>query len=172
MASSTRYLVVNFLLHSYNVSTGHCHVRVCKKGVVSMAVYKVSDLLSKLLEVSDDGYTLVEITELEAEDDYPESLSFAAVSDYECVDYEDVSSVSETDIESSNSFDASDFFPISFTFDEIDAIKYSIDNTLENLKLLMKSSNCSRDSFDNMKAASVACRNLQAKLSHRLKDFE
>lgn len=137
-----------------------------------MAVYKINDLLSKLLEVSNDGYSLVEISELEADEDFPECLSFSAVSDFECIDYEDVSSVSETDIESSDDFESSDFFPISFTFDEIYTIKYSIDNWLEYLKLLMKSSDCPRDSYDDMKAASVDCRNLQAKLSRRLKEFE
>lgn len=137
-----------------------------------MAVYKVNDLLSKLLEVSDDGYSFVEITELEADEDSLESLSFTGISDFECIDYEEVDSVSESEIESSDSFDSSDFFPISFTFDEIYAIKYSIDNSLEYLKLLMKSPDCPKDAFDDMKASSVACRNLQAKLSRRLKEFE
>ena len=137
-----------------------------------MAVYKVNDLLSKLLEVSEGGYSFVEITELEADEDSLESLSFTGISDFECMDYEEVVSVSEAEIESSDSFNSSDFFPISFTFDEIDAIKYSVDNTLEYLKLLMKSADCPKDAFDDMKASSVVCRNLQAKLSRRLKEFE
>lgn len=77
-----------------------------------MAVYKVNDLLSKLLEVSGDGYSFVEITELEADEDSLESLSFTGISDFECIDYEDVDSISETEIESSSSFDSSYLYHI------------------------------------------------------------
>ena len=58
-----------------------------------MAIYKISDVISRLKEMDDDGYVFADISIFEADEDEPESISFEAIEDLDCsVDYETVES--------------------------------------------------------------------------------
>lgn len=58
-----------------------------------MAIYKISDVISRLKEMDDDGYVFADISILEADEDEPESISFEAIEDLDySVDYETVES--------------------------------------------------------------------------------
>ena len=63
-----------------------------------MTAYRISDLINKLAEIMNDGYELVQILEMEADDDFPEHLAFEAV-EYQnsTVDYEEVESIEVSD---------------------------------------------------------------------------
>lgn len=58
-----------------------------------MATYNISSLLSRLAEIKQDGYSFVDITELSADDEFPESLHFDALDEFETVDYEEIESI-------------------------------------------------------------------------------
>ncbi len=58
-----------------------------------MAIYKISEVISRLKEMDDDGYVFAEINILEADGDEPEAISFEAVEDFDSTnDYETVNS--------------------------------------------------------------------------------
>lgn len=58
-----------------------------------MAIYKISEVISRLKEMDDDGYVFAEINILEADEDEPEAISFEAVEDFDSTnDYETVNS--------------------------------------------------------------------------------
>lgn len=58
-----------------------------------MATYDISDLLSRLAEIKQDGYSFVDISELSATGEYPESLHFDAVDEFDFIDYEEIESI-------------------------------------------------------------------------------
>jgi hypothetical protein len=58
-----------------------------------MAIYKISEVISRLKEMDDDGYVFAEINILEADGDESEAISFEAVEDFDSTnDYETVNS--------------------------------------------------------------------------------
>lgn len=142
-----------------------------------MAYYKTRDLLNRLHEIYDDGYPLVEVSLMEADDDFPESLHFDATEpeSYECVDYEEVESCEDPDNPDSLTFTIHPDDPchqITFTYSEIDTIFNAVGNALEYFKQESKNRSNPRETLDEIKATSIRCRNLQAKLIKFLKNFD
>lgn len=138
-----------------------------------MAVYKSIELFNKICEILNDGYEYVEVTDLDNA-----SLSFEAIADeIESIDYEEIDSC---DIPDDYDFDkpsisiSSDSFcyNINFTYKEIATISHAVNNALAYFKDCLEDSSCSRDVRDEIKASSVECRNLQAKLNRLLKHIK
>ncbi len=135
-----------------------------------MATYKISDLYNRLCEMSADGYEYVDIALLSADDDLPEVLSFYAIENsYGSVDYEPVDSCElpeDYDIEtSSHKFAPTDYCSeIPFTYHEVIAIRYAVDDTLKHSKAILNDPSESSETKKTVKQQSVALRNLQAKL--------
>ena len=44
-----------------------------------MAIYRITDILNQLVQITSDGYDYVDLTSLEANDDFPASLDFSAI---------------------------------------------------------------------------------------------
>lgn len=142
-----------------------------------MAIYKASDLFNQISQIINDGYTYVDITELEADDEDPASLSFDVIEDAFCsIDYESVSATELPENYNSETsrpvFGMDDFCgDISFTYKEIFVIKQSLDNALEYLKDCSNDPSCSKEVLADIKSSSVLMRNLQAKLAKRFKNY-
>ena len=141
-----------------------------------MATYKTSELFNKLSELINDGYEYVDIFCCEADDEFPESLTFEAIaSDYEHVDFEDVESCEtpdDYDMETSDRiFNVNDFCALPFTYKEIFPLMHAVDNALEHFKECVDKPE-NKDIRSDIKRSSVECRNLQAKFKKFVKNFE
>lgn len=136
-----------------------------------MATYKISDLFTRLCEISSDGYEYVDITLLPSDDGEAESLEFMAVSDAfttDSYDYVDSCELSEDyDLETSTrKFVGTDYCSeVPFTYEEIGTIKHAVDNALEHFKDILDNPSESPEIKKQFKQSSVRCRNLQAKLA-------
>ncbi len=132
-----------------------------------MAIYKTRDLQDRLCEIAKDGYLYVDITEIDADDEFPTSLSFDALAPYESTDYETVESL-ELDLEDEFppvTFHATDLcHEIGFTYEEISTIHHAVVNALEYFKSCEKDPTYSKEVVRDIKSSAVKCRNLQAKL--------
>lgn len=154
-----------------------------------MAIYKSAELLKMISEIVNDGYKYVDVSELEGSspdpdddedgeyDDLPTSLNFEAIDENLVgIDYESVDSCefpSESDIDAPEHFHGNDICgSIAFTFDEIFTIKHATDNALEYFKECSKEPKIPKDTLSEIKASSISCRNLQAKLAKFLKGFK
>lgn len=141
-----------------------------------MATYKVNDLLNQICEIIDDGYEYVDIIELEADEYSPTGLSFEALDEYSSIGYDGVESCEmpeDYDSDAPRTVCSDDFCKyISFTYAEIATLKHAIDNALEYFKECSKDPSLSRDALSEIKASSVDCRNLQAKLAKFFKKFK
>lgn len=101
-----------------------------------MSVYKTEDLLIQLSSLIRDGYQYVEISELEADDEYPASLSFEVVDDSCGSFYGEIDSCESPD---DFHFDSKKYTvcgdsvcgSILFTYDEIFTIHHAVNNALE-----------------------------------------
>ena len=101
-----------------------------------MATYKISDLINMLHEIASDNYEYVDI---------PENYNF------------------ETSV---RKFSSSDICPdLLFTFDEIFTLKQALDNALEYMKKCSNDPSYSKATHEDIKKASIAARNLQAKFA-------
>lgn len=129
-----------------------------------MATYKITDLISRLSEMLQDGYFFAEIDEFSADNEFPASLSFDAVGKYELVDYEEVESV---DLENTSiSLTANDVSStLIFSFEELCTLMNAVDNALEYGKDRLKQSDCDKAERDIIKQNSVELRNMQAKFA-------
>lgn len=131
-----------------------------------MAIYKTSDLLEKILEIINDGYSLVDVMELECDEEFPTSLSFSAA---ECedgfVDYECVESVEYSDSINYSHAPAklSDPCPDAvFTYKELLTLMHSVDLALDYLKEA-SSKPLSEENLSALKESTTDFHNLQAK---------
>ncbi len=145
-----------------------------------MAVYKSTDILKVISEITSDGFKYVDVYELEGSSDEDgdaiTSLNFEAVADeFSAVGYDSVYSCgdpTDSEIEAPESFHNDDFCGlVSFTFGEIFTINHAVNNALEYFKELSKDTSIPRETLEHIKSSSVSCRNLQAKLVKFLKDF-
>lgn len=142
-----------------------------------MAIYKTQDLLHKICEIIFDGYSFVDISELEKDDEFPTSLSFNAC-DRDCdIDYESVESCELPDDFYANNhiqeINVNDFCgEMPFTYKELFALGNSIQNALEYGKERLQAKDCSKEERDAIKSSSVELRNLQARFSIFFKSFD
>lgn len=133
-----------------------------------MATYDVHQLYNQLCEIIDDHYRFVDITESEAYEDFPCSLSFSAF-DFEddCfIEYEPVDSCDIPDSLTSTKFKPEEYCShLVFTYNDIATLKCALDNVLEYFKECAKDSSTSRDEKNELREYSIRCRNLQAKFN-------
>lgn len=137
-----------------------------------MATYNISDLLSRLAEIKQDGYSFVDIYELPADDEYPESLHFDAVDDFDHADYEEVESVDPDNLptHTKRRIAADDLCGLLlFTYKELGLIENALENTLQFIKQESKDNTHTFEEKHKMKKDAIEFRNLQAKLAHFLK---
>lgn len=135
-----------------------------------MAVYKISDILSLLSEMIQDGFLFTEIIENSYDNDFPASLSFSALSKSDCIDYEEIEAIDFSD--SSVRMTSDDISSsLIFTFDELCTLMNAVDNALEYGKERLKRSDCDKDENDAIKHNAVDLRNLQAKFAKFRKRF-
>lgn len=137
-----------------------------------MATYNISDLLSRLAEIKQDGYSFVDIYELPADDEYPESLHFDAVDDFDPADYEEVESVDPDNLptHTKRRIAADDLCGLLlFTYKELGLIENALENTLQFIKQESKDNTHTFEEKRKMKKDAIEFRNLQAKLAHFLK---
>lgn len=134
-----------------------------------MAIYKTTELLELLNEIITDGFEYVDIMELDGDDESHASLSVSAVDEFNNIDYETIDSCEIPDnydfTKSTLSVSPDDLcHSISFTYKEIFTIIHAVNNALAYFKDCLKDSSYPREVHDEIKASSVECRNLQAKL--------
>lgn len=132
-----------------------------------MSIYKIRELQDRLCEMSEDGYLYAELYELEADEECPAGFAFSAVTPDEFIDYETVSSCSPVSDEDffHDSFKPTDqCHEISFTYEEIATLHHALTNALEYFKECEKDPQYSHEVKKDIKASSVKCRNLQARL--------
>lgn len=131
-----------------------------------MATYRISDLLVRLTEMVQDGYSFVDLEEIPADSDLPASLSFIGTPECEGSDYEEVDSVDLKNLPSSitRQFSPNDLCgSMLFTFDELATLHYALDNAIDYFKKECSNPECSREEKDEIKTAIVDFRNLQPK---------
>lgn len=59
-------------------------------------IFKASELLEKLNEIVNDGYDIVDISLMEADDELPAAMLFEAIEDeYSSIDYEEVEAIDD-----------------------------------------------------------------------------
>lgn len=142
-----------------------------------MATYKTAELLSRLSELINDGYEYVDVSTLESDEEFPESLHFDAIECRSCsVDYEEIESVElpeDYDYENSCSeVTGTDFcFSLPFTYNEISHLSHSVDNALQFVKERIKDPTYTKDEISDMKNSAIQWRNLQAKFAKFRKHF-
>lgn len=140
-----------------------------------MAVYNLFSLLNQVRELINDGYPYAEITELSADEEFPASLSFSALEDeFGNVDYDGVDALPD-DYDYSQGINISADTPcFILTLQETATVLHSLDNALEYFKECSanKDGLYDRDTLNQIKSASVSCRNLQAKVRKFLNRFE
>ena len=129
-----------------------------------MATYKISELMSRLSEMLQDGFYFTYIFEIDADDDSPECLSFEAVGEDYGIDYEEVESVDPDDTDTSLTADDVSATLI-FSFEELCTLMNAVDNALEYGKHRLKQPDCDREETDIIKQNSVELRNMQAKFA-------
>lgn len=138
-----------------------------------MATYLIPELLSRLAEMTQDGYTFTELSEFPSDEDFPVSLHFDAIGDLEVCDYEEVMSVDLDDFSEGRTVSYSVDAPCAsllFTYRELATIHHALMNALEYIKDESKKSTYSKDLIRDMKASSVEFRNLKAKIEHFMKE--
>ena len=138
-----------------------------------MATYKTQEILNLISDIATDGYPLVNIYEMEADDDFPTSLSFDAIdpdTGFE-VDYESIESCSNSEIDSSSRYIATkdDYCGLGFTFDEVAIIHMALKNALLHLKNCVENPECPDADKTKIKTSSIDMRNVQAKIEKFMK---
>ena len=133
-----------------------------------MNSYNLFDLLSRITEIINDGYFYAEISELPSDDEFPVSLSFSAFSYDETLhaNYDEVEALPSDYDYSQKLFIPSDSPCYSLSLPEVQTVLCALDNALEYFKECSynKSGLYDRETLNHIKASSVHCRNLQAKV--------
>ncbi len=132
-----------------------------------MATYKTTDLMNLFSELLIDGHFTVNISEIEADDEYPASLHF----EVPCEDSYACDSIDSLPDGSKVTLDTGKDCVAAFTPVEISCLHHSVSNALEYYKECEKSPSYSRDEKSKIKSASVEARNMQAKLVKILKNY-
>ena len=139
-----------------------------------MATYDISDLLSRLAEIKQDGYSFVDISELSATGEYPESLHFDAVDEFDFIDYEEIESIDldSLPVNAKSRYSVDDLCGLLlFTYKELGLIDNALANTLQVIKQELKDNSHTSEEKRKMKNDAIEFRNLQAKLDHFFKDI-
>lgn len=139
-----------------------------------MATYKVLDLIQRLREILFEGYEYADVREIPADDNFPVSLSFSALDEDEDIDFEEVESCSIPDNYNYQSYTEtrssdSPCEELTFTYNELLAIRHALDNAIENCNTALKDPSISRDIQQDIKTSIIDFRNLQAKLAKLFK---
>lgn len=137
-----------------------------------MATYRTSDLLKQVHEISENGVDYVDIYEVEDTEEDASFLAFEGIVDeYERIEYDGIDSVNDIDNDVvDNDYDPDDpCMLFTFTYNELFTFACALDDALEFHKIRSASTNCCRDEKDDIKKRSIAMRNLQAKLSKKIK---
>ena len=132
-----------------------------------MATYKTSELLKQLCDLVNDGYAYVDVSEIEADEDFPASLSFSICEGFAGMNYCDIDSCDPPENYLASSCDENpddSFARILFSEKELCTIACAIDNALEYFKELKGDPNIPQEDRDGLRILSTDCRNLQAKL--------
>ena len=140
-----------------------------------MAVYNLFELLNRITELINDGYSYAEISECPADDEFPASLTFSAVEDeLGNIEYDDVDALPDDYDYSHVAGINSDTPCFTLTLHETATALHALDNALEYFKECSanKDNLYDRDTLDQIKSASVRCRNLQAKTREFLNRFK
>lgn len=135
-----------------------------------MATYSAIDLMNQISEILNDGHLFVEVSELEAEDDYPASLSFEAEDGYFGIGYEGVEALSD-DSDCKITITGKDCIA-AFSLEEISLLHQAVSNALEYYKEHQNDASYSKEIRADMRSSAVATRNMQAKLTKLLKRFQ
>lgn len=141
-----------------------------------MAIYKLSELIERLAEVSSDGNEFIEIEESYDDIENAHSIWFNSVSPNDEIEYDPVDSCVIPD---DYDFDcpARDTSPESicpdlmFTYRELDMLSRGIDSLLILLKDYANRPECTKEELSAIKSDSVDYRNLQARFAHFYKSF-
>lgn len=131
-----------------------------------MATYRISDLIVRLTEMLQDGYSFVNLEEIPAEDDLPACLSFEGLPEFEGNNYEEVDSVDLDNLPSRiiRSFSPDDLCgSMLFTYNELATLHYALDNAIDYFKKEKENPEYSREEKDEIKTGIIDFRNLQPK---------
>ena len=137
-----------------------------------MATYRTSDLLKLIHELGEDDIDYIDIFQHEDEEENLTWLHIDGIVDeFERIGYDSLESVEDIDNDSTDYICNPDApcTLFTFTYNEIFTFARAIDSALEFYKLRSAASNCSREERDALKKHSIAMRNLQAKLSKKIK---
>lgn len=140
-----------------------------------MAAYNLFNLLGQVTELINDGYSYAQISEIPANDEFPASLSFSTLEDeFESFEYDGVDSLPDDYDYSQGASITADTPCFTLTFRETATALHALDNALEYFKECSanKENLYDRNTLDQIKSASVHCRNLQAKVRKFLNRFE
>lgn len=126
-----------------------------------MAVYHLFDIMDRIMEIINDGMFFANITELSGDDEFLTRLSFYAINpDEECeIDYEEVESVTRDTF-----CTIEDKVCYGLTLEELSTVHHALANALEFFKICSSDKSYDRETLDDIKASSIECRNLQAKI--------
>lgn len=142
-----------------------------------MATYKTTELINRLSELINDGYEYVDVSIMEEDEDFPESLHFDALESNTCsVDYEEVESIEiPEDYDYENGYHkvtGTDFcLTLPFTYNEIGSLAHAVDNALLLVKECASDPSYTKEEIADMKDAAIQWRNLQAKFAKFHKRF-
>lgn len=141
-----------------------------------MAIYKTTELLKLLCDITNEGYEYVDVCEFEHDDMGSKSLNFSGIDGDFYDDYGDIDSCSIPDdydfdnpIRKINSNDY--VYDLPFTLNELYAIENSAANALEYYKECINDKSYSRDTINKIKQSAIDARNLQGKLKKYFKRF-
>ncbi len=135
-----------------------------------MAEYSTIELLSRIAEIADAGYSLVDITELEGDEECPVRLSFEVEYDDEFIDYECVDSI-DSDSYTVYTPTTNDKI-IAFSLTELANLSDFVAAALEHYKALEKEPSISRNKKDEIKRVAIDARNMQAKIKKTIKCYK
>lgn len=98
-----------------------------------MITVNVIELFVKSAELLADGFLQVELSEIDADDEYPASLSFDAVDGSPCdhVDYESIDDCSKSE-SFELSFKSDSIAPYPITFNDLRLMSHAFHNAIEN----------------------------------------
>lgn len=141
-----------------------------------MAIYNVVELIDRLLDIyQNEGALYADIIQLPEDADSPTRLDFMAVHpNGESVDYEAIdsqSNPSEADFSGYSITPTDPCYNITFSYEDIVTIHHAVRNALEYFKECEKNPIYSTEDLKDIKASSVRCRNLEAKLVKAMKSF-
>lgn len=142
-----------------------------------MSTYKTTDLLRVAGEMVDEGYDFAEISVLEADDEFPESISFDVVlSQSSEMNFDEIESVNIPDDYDMDFYEQEASFDdvsrtLTFSSKELNALMNAVNITLDCVKDNLSIKTIDRSAKETLKSFSVDLRNLQAKFAKFRKKY-